>query len=197
MQDLSGFSVPKGFRGGHPIKVQLWWAVQATLFAWSPQILYRWRAFLLRLFGARIGKGVVIRPSVQITYPWKLTIGDYAWVGDDAVLYTLGDITIGANAVVSQKCYLCTGSHDYMSKHFDITAEPIVIGEKAWLATDVFVAPGVTIGAGAYLRRCQPTRFVVAIRRISFATGWKGSNPSRHTDFPSQAERVWERGAGH
>ncbi|MCL7708135.1 colanic acid biosynthesis acetyltransferase WcaF, partial [Enterobacter kobei] len=53
-----------------------------------------------------------------------------------------------ANAVVSQKCYLCTGSHDYMSKHFDITAEPIVIGEKAWLATDVFVAPGVTIGAG-------------------------------------------------
>ncbi|WP_105622338.1 colanic acid biosynthesis acetyltransferase WcaF [Cronobacter sakazakii] len=148
MQDLSGFSVPKGFRGGHPIKVQLWWAVQATLFAWSPQILYRWRAFLLRLFGARIGKGVVIRPSVQITYPWKLTIGDYAWVGDDAVLYTLGDITIGANAVVSQKCYLCTGSHDYMSKHFDITAEPIVIGEKAWLATDVFVAPGITIGAG-------------------------------------------------
>ena len=148
MQDLQGFSVPKGFRGGNAIKVQLWWAVQATLFAWSPQILYRWRAFLLRLFGARIGKGVVIRPSVQITYPWKLTIGDYAWVGDDAVLYTLGDITIGANAVVSQKCYLCTGSHDYMSKHFDITAEPIVIGEKAWLATDVFVAPGVPIGAG-------------------------------------------------
>ncbi|MBF3314190.1 colanic acid biosynthesis acetyltransferase WcaF, partial [Leptospira borgpetersenii serovar Hardjo-bovis] len=86
--------------------------------------------------------------SVQITYPWKLTIGDYAWVGDDAVLYTLGDITIDANAVVPQKCYLCTGSDAYMSKHFDITAEPIVIGEKAWLATDVFVAPGVTIGAG-------------------------------------------------
>lgn len=56
MQDLSGFSVPKGFRGGNAIKVQLWWAVQATLFAWSPQVLYRWRAFLLRLFGAKIGK---------------------------------------------------------------------------------------------------------------------------------------------
>ena len=86
MQDLKGFSVPKGFRGGNGIKVQLWWAVQATLFAWSPQILYRWRAFLLRLFGAKIGKNVVIRPSVKITYPWKLTLGDYAWVGDDAVL---------------------------------------------------------------------------------------------------------------
>lgn len=146
MQELNGFSVPKGFRGGHPIKVQLWWAVQVTLFSWSPQLFYRWRVFLLRLFGARIGKGVIIRPSVKITYPWKLTIGDYAWVGDDAVLYTLGDIVIGANSVVSQKCYLCTGSHDYLQRHFDITAAPVIIGEKCWLATDVFVAPGVSIG---------------------------------------------------
>ncbi|WP_165431115.1 colanic acid biosynthesis acetyltransferase WcaF [Atlantibacter hermannii] len=149
MQELRGFSVPKNFRGGHPVKVQLWWAVQKTLFAWSPQIFYRWRVFLLRLFGAKIGKGVMIRPSVKITYPWKLTLGDYSWVGDEAVLYTLGNITVGANSVISQKSYLCTGSHDYHSAHFDIYAEPIVIGEKCWLATDVFVAPGVTIGDGA------------------------------------------------
>ncbi|HED1541261.1 TPA: colanic acid biosynthesis acetyltransferase WcaF [Kluyvera cryocrescens] len=148
MQELSGFKVSNGFRGASGIKVQIWWAVQATLFAWSPQILYRWRAFLLRLFGAKIGKNVVIRPSVKITYPWKLTIGDDAWVGDDAVLYTLGNITLGANSVVSQKCYLCTGSHDYQSAHFDINAAPIVVGEKCWLATDVFVAPGITIGDG-------------------------------------------------
>ncbi len=146
MQELKGFTVPKGFRGGNPLKVQLWWAVQATLFQWSPQIAYRWRAWLLKRFGATIGKNVVIRPSVTITYPWKLTLGDYAWVGDDAVLYNLAPITIGANAVVSQKSYLCTGSHDYLSDHFDIYAEPIVIGEKCWLATDVFVAPGVTVG---------------------------------------------------
>ena len=75
-------------------------------------------------------------------------LGDYAWVGDDAVLYTLGDITIGAHAVISQKSYLCTGSHDYASQHFDINATPIVVGDKCWLATDVFVAPGVTIGDG-------------------------------------------------
>lgn len=59
--------------------------------------------FLLRLFGAKIGKNVVIRPSVKITYPWKLTLGDYAWVGDDVNLYTLGEITIGAHSVISQK----------------------------------------------------------------------------------------------
>lgn len=148
MQELRQFSVPKGFRGGHVIKVQLWWAVQATLFKLSPQIAYRWRAALLRLFGAHIGKGVIIRPSVTITYPWKLTLGDYSWVGDDAVLYTLGPISVGANSVISQKSYLCTGSHDYASAHFNITAAPIVIGEKCWLATDVFVAPGVSIGDG-------------------------------------------------
>ena len=151
MQDLSGFSVPKGFRGGNAIKVQLWWAVQATIFAWSPQVLYRWRAFLLRLFGAKIGKNVVIRPSVKITYPWKLTLGDYAWVGDEVNLYTLGEITIGAHSVISQKSYLCTGSHDHASQHFTINATPIVIGEKCWLATDVFVAPGVTIGDGCVI----------------------------------------------
>lgn len=84
----------------------------------------------------------------KITYPWKLTLGDYAWVGDEVNLYTLGEITIGAHSVISQKSYLCTGSHDHASQHFTINATPIVIGEKCWLATDVFVAPGVTIGNG-------------------------------------------------
>ncbi len=85
---------------------------------------------------------------MQITYPWKLSIGDHAWIGDDVVLYTLGQIAIGAHAVVSQRSYLCTGSHDYTRETFDIFARSIVIGAQAWLATDVFVALGVEIGAG-------------------------------------------------
>ncbi|MGS9374769.1 colanic acid biosynthesis acetyltransferase WcaF, partial [Salmonella enterica subsp. enterica serovar Infantis] len=76
---------PKGLRGANALKVLLWWAVPATLFAGSPHILYRWRAFLLSLFGAKIGKKVVIRPSVKITYPWKITVCDYAWDCDDPV----------------------------------------------------------------------------------------------------------------
>lgn len=150
-QKLNKFSVPEGFRGRGVMVVQLWWIVQASLFAWSPQFMYRWRNFLLRCFGARIGKGVVIRPTVQITYPWKLTIGDYAWVGDGAELYTLGNITIGKHAVVSQRSYLCTGSHDYQSENFDIYAKSIVIEDEAWVATDVYIAPGVTIGKGAVI----------------------------------------------
>ena len=111
-QDLTFFRLPKGFRGGSAIKVQLWWLIQATLFHHSPQFAYGFRRWILRCFGAQVGQGTIIRPTVTITYPWKVTIGDYAWIGDDVVLYSLGDIEIGSHAVVSQKCYLCTGDHD-------------------------------------------------------------------------------------
>jgi putative colanic acid biosynthesis acetyltransferase WcaF len=151
VQDLSQFRNPPGFRGRSAVIVQLWWLVQGTLFAWSPQFMYGWRRWLLQLFGADLGKGVLIRPSVRITYPWKLSIGDHSWVGDFAELYTLGPIQIGHNAVVSQHCYLCTGSHDPSSLTFDIFAEQITVEDEAWLAAGVFVHPGVTIGRGSVI----------------------------------------------
>jgi putative colanic acid biosynthesis acetyltransferase WcaF len=147
-QRLDNFRVPKQFRGRNVIVVQLWWIVQATIFRCSPQFLYGWRRFLLRLFGARIGINVLIRPSVRVTYPWNFEIGNHSWVGDDVVLYTLGNIKIGDNAVVSQRSYLCTGAHDYRREDFAILASPITIESQVWLATDVFVAPGVSIGLG-------------------------------------------------
>ena len=148
---LDFFTLPPGSRGKPAWVVQLWWLAQGSLFGWSPQIFYGWRRFLLRLFGARVGRSVLVRPTVRITYPWKLRVGDFSWIGDHVVLYTLGDIDIGMQAVVSQKCYLCTGSHDYRKPAFDIYAEPITIGDGAWLATDVYVAPGVNIGPGAVI----------------------------------------------
>jgi putative colanic acid biosynthesis acetyltransferase WcaF len=148
-QKLNEFRQPPDFRGRSAIVVQLWWIVQGTLFAWSPQFMYGWRRFLLRLFGAKISKGVLIRPSVRFTYPWKVTIGEYSWIGDDVTLYSLGEILIGKNTVMSQKSYLCTGSHDFNKVAFDIYAKPINIEDEVWVATDVFIAPGVTIGKGA------------------------------------------------
>jgi putative colanic acid biosynthesis acetyltransferase WcaF len=147
-QDLATFRVPKTFRGRPSWYVQLWWLVQSTLFGLSPQFMYGWRRFLLRLFGAQIGKNVLIRPSARITYPWKLVIGDYSWIGDDAVLYSLGNIVIGSNVVISQRSYVCTGTHDCNVPSFDILAKTIVIENEAWVATDVFIGPGVTIGKG-------------------------------------------------
>lgn len=113
--------------------------------------MFAWRNWLLRLFGARVGTGVLIRPSVRITYPWKLTIGDYSWVGDYAELYTLGPINIGRNAVVSQQCYLCTGSHDMSAPAFDIQAHAITVEDEAWIAAGTFVHPGVTISRGSVI----------------------------------------------
>jgi putative colanic acid biosynthesis acetyltransferase WcaF len=147
-QNLDSFLLPSGFRGRSAVFVQIWWLVQSTLFACSPQFMFGWRRWLLRLFGAQIGYGVLVRPSSKITYPWNISIGDFAWIGDDVVLYSLGEIEIGANAVISQRSYLCAASHDYSQSNFPIYAKKVCIGKQAWLATDVFVAPGVNIGEG-------------------------------------------------
>jgi putative colanic acid biosynthesis acetyltransferase WcaF len=147
-QDLSLFVVPPGFRGRPAWLVQLWWIVETFLFRTSPQVFYRWRAFLLRCFGAKIGKGVMVRPSVSVTYPWKLSVGDYSWIGDEVVLYTLGNIKVGNHTVISQRSYLCAGSHKIEDVQFTITSQPIEIGDQCWIATDVFVCPGVKIGFG-------------------------------------------------
>lgn len=128
------------------IKVQLWWITQSLLFKNSPQFAYNFRAKLLRLFGARVGTNVLIRPSVRVTYPWKVSIGDYSWVGDNVELYSLGNIVIGAHSVISQRSYICSADHDHTTVDFAIRARNVNIGSGCWIATDCFIAPGVTIG---------------------------------------------------
>jgi putative colanic acid biosynthesis acetyltransferase WcaF len=148
-QDLSKFELPRGFRSRPAWFVQLWWLVQSTLFACSPQFMYGWRRFLLRMFGAAIGTGVLIRPSAKVTYPWKVKIGDWSWIGDEVVLYSLGPVNIGNHVVVSQRSYLCAASHDPAKEAFDIFESAVNVHDQAWLAADVFVGPGRTIGRGA------------------------------------------------
>jgi len=92
-----------------------------------------------------------IRPSAKITYPWKLTVGDNSWISDNTNLYTLGEIEIGKNVVISKKSYLCAASHDYTKETYDIFERKIVIEDEVWIATDVFIAPGITIGKGAVI----------------------------------------------
>lgn len=151
VQELNKFKLPKNFRGRNAFVVQIWWIVQAIFFKNSPQFMYGFRRFLLRLFGAKIGKKVIIRPTVATSYPWKVSIGDYSWIGDDVVLYSLGDIEIGKNVVISQKSYICAASHDYLQSEFPIFASVVRIQDECWLATDVFVAPGVTIHKGTVI----------------------------------------------
>lgn len=148
LQNLDDFRLPPDFRGRPGWYVQLWWIVEALLFRTSPQFMYGWRRTLLRCFGAKIGKKVILRSSVHTQFPWKLSIDDYSWIGDAVTLYSLGQITIGKNVVISQKSYLCTGTHNYQQVDFPIQSLPVDIEDECWLATDVFIAPGITIGKG-------------------------------------------------
>ncbi len=109
MQDLSGFSVPKGFRGSNAIKVQLWWAVQATIFSGRHKYCIA-GGFFITFIRRKNRKKRSYSSVSKITYPWKLTLGDYAWVGDEVNLYTLGEITIGAHSVISQKVIYAPGA---------------------------------------------------------------------------------------
>ncbi|AVJ28976.1 putative colanic acid biosynthesis acetyltransferase [Achromobacter spanius] len=151
LQRLDQFALAPGQRGRSALTVQLWWMVQGTLFRWSPQVAYGFRRWLLRCFGARVGHKVLIRPTATVTYPWKVEIGDYAWIGDDAVIYSLGPIHIGAHAVVSQRSYLCAADHDAGRADFPLRERAVRVEDGAWVATDVFVGPGVTIAREAVI----------------------------------------------
>lgn len=122
------------------------WSLTHPLFRYSPRIFWSWRVFILRLFGASIGSDVHIHPTAMIALPWNLEIGAEASIGDRAILYNLGRISIGDGATVSQGAHLCAGTHDYRRADLPLLKLPIVVGEGAWICADVFVGPGVRIG---------------------------------------------------
>lgn len=128
------------------------WVLTYPLFRISPRpFFWGWRRFLLRLFGARVGRNVHLYPSVRIAIPWNLEIGDAAAVGDRAILYSLGPIRIGARATISQGAHLCAGSHDWRDPGMLLLKPPIEIGTDVWICADAFIGPGVTIGDGSII----------------------------------------------
>jgi len=143
---------PSGSDYGRPkLVVFLWFLLQETLFRFSPATCYGFRRWLLTLFGCKLGQGARVRPRARLHYPWRIEIGAHAAIGDDAWLYSMDTITIGDHAVISQKSFLCTASHDYRDPRFRLTHQPITVGNGVWIAADVYVAPGVTIGDNAVI----------------------------------------------
>lgn len=132
-------------RGRSNAIVLLWWFIQGTVFRFSIHNMYGWRRLLLKLFGAKVGESVQVRPTAKFTYPWKVEIGDYTWIGDHVEFYSLDHIIIGKHCIISQNSYLCTGSHELQDPSFSLVTKPIMIKDGAWVASDVFVYPGVTI----------------------------------------------------
>jgi putative colanic acid biosynthesis acetyltransferase WcaF len=122
------------------------WEGLGFAFAWSPRQLWGWRNAWLSLFGARIGRNVQIHPSVRIALPWNLTIGDNTAVGDGAILYSLGAITLGADVTVSQYAHLCAGTHDHRRADLPLIKATINVGDGVWICADAFVGPDVRVG---------------------------------------------------
>ncbi len=127
----------------------LWNFIYGLFFRWSPVPFHAWRSFLLRLFGAKIGKNVFIYPSVEVWFPWNLEVGDGSCFGRWVNCYSVDKIVIGSNVVVSQYSYLCTAGHDIQDIKFSLTSKPIQIDDNAWVAADAFIGPGVEVGKGA------------------------------------------------
>jgi putative colanic acid biosynthesis acetyltransferase WcaF len=129
----------------------LWGIVATLLFHPSPRPMHRWRSFLLRIFGAKVGSGVHVYPGTKIWAPWNLELADECGIAKGAILYSQGRITIGRRAVVSQGAHLVTGTHDYSSPGFPLVTMPIYVGDHAWIAAEAFVHPGVIIGEGCVI----------------------------------------------
>lgn len=125
------------------------WSVIRPLFHFSPRPFFRWRCFLLRLFGAKIGKEVHIYNSATIYMPWNLEIGDWSSIGEQAFIYNLGKISIGSKTTISHRAHLCAGTHNYRDSNLPLLKLPIEIHDHAWVCADAFIGPGVNIGEGS------------------------------------------------
>jgi putative colanic acid biosynthesis acetyltransferase WcaF len=124
----------------------VWGVLRSPLFVWTPRPFWGWRRTVLRLFGARIGRDVHIHPDVRIVIPWNLDIGDDSAVGECAILYALGPITIGKRVTISQNAHLCAGTHDFRGADMALLKLPIQIGDEAWICADAFIGPDVNVG---------------------------------------------------
>ena len=164
---LDRFNASRTLDRGRPVFVEVLWyvckmAFFLTAIPWPSSL----KRGLLRLFGAKIGKGVVIKPRVNIYLPWRLEIGSHSWIGEEVFILNYVTTQIGSNACVSQRAFLCTGNHDFRDPEFAFRGGPISVGDGAWIGAAVFVAPGVEIGdeavvsVGSVVSKNLPARMI-------------------------------------
>lgn len=130
------------------IFLRILWGLARPLFCFSPRPFFSWRCFLLRLFGAKIGKHVHIYNSATIYMPWNLEIDDWSAIGELAYIYNLGKVTIGKKSTISHKAHICAGTHDFQEASLPLLKPPITIGDQVWICADAFIGPGVEIHEG-------------------------------------------------
>ena len=142
-------------RGANRLVELVWMFVRSFFFQMHFPLPSALRRTLLRCFGAKIGAGVVIRSGVNITFPWRLEIGDHCWIGEDVLILNLARVRIDSNCCISQRAFLCTGSHDFSASSFDLTTAPIFVRSHSWIAAGAFVGPGCEIPANTMVSAYQ------------------------------------------
>jgi len=169
--DISKYNNSWYNTGGSFIKRWIWFYINAAFMNSNliPSPLFK--VFLLRLFGAKVGVGVMIKPKVNIKYPWNLAIGNYSWIGEEVWIDSLVKITIGSNACISQGAYLLTGNHDF-TKTFDLVVKEIVLEDGVWIGAKAIVCPGVICYSHAML-----TASSVATKNLEAYSIYRG-NPA-------------------
>lgn len=175
------------FSRGRPAWVELLWlAAQWLLLAsWLPGTAQR--VFILRLFGARIGRGVCLKPGLRVKFPWRLHLGDHVWLGEDVWIDNLAEVRIGDHSCVSQGAYLCTGSHDWRSATFDLLTRPIRLEDQTWICAKAVVGPGVSVGQGAVLALGSVATADLAPWQVHQGAPARPLRPRQHDDHPRRA----------
>ena len=139
------------FERGRSKLVEVFWLILDAVFVRSRIPGSFHRRLILRAFGARIGKRVLIKPGVRIKFPWRLEIGDDSWIGEEVWIDNLAPVKIGANCCISQDVYICTGSHDWGTPAFKLIVKPVKIEDSVWVASRSVIGPGVLVHEGAVL----------------------------------------------
>ena len=146
MQQLDKFDPKLGFNCGRSkVVFAMWYLTKCIFFLSSLPWPSGLKRSLLRIFGAKVGQGVVIKPRANIHFPWKLEIGDYSWLGEEVFILNFEPCTIGAHCCISQRAFLCGGNHDFRSEDFRYRNGTVDIKDSAWIGAQCFIAPNVTI----------------------------------------------------
>lgn len=141
----------KWYRPGSMFQILLWNMTSILFFENGLIYSFKIKRALLRMFGCTVGKKVIIKPRVKIKYPWKLSIGNYSWIGENVWIDNLDTVYIGNNVCISQRAFVLCGNHDYTKSSFDLMIKPIIIEDGAWIGANAMVGPGVKVGNHAVL----------------------------------------------
>ena len=150
-QNLKDYHLPKNWSRGKNFFYEMIWQVffKPIISSSLPGTL--WRKYILILFGAKLGRSIRLSSGIKVKMPWRLSVGDYSWIGEDVWIDNLSLVKIGKNVCISQGVYFCTGNHDYKKENFDLICESITVESESWIGSKVIIGPGKRIGKGSVI----------------------------------------------